>query len=156
MRVLPLGRVGNRTLEKWVQAFDPSRHQRRHVDPKGVVTHLDWLAELKDLISEMEHESSERPLVPIKEWRRLAPQDAVERRKPLLPVEEQLDSPERKLPAAPMGRRLRPRDPYQQAAHGMAAIERRKKGAHLIPVPDKPALELRQSQRAGINAGKDV
>ena len=104
----------------------------------------------------MEHEAGERTLVPIKERRRLAPQNPVQRRKALLPVEEQLHGPRGKLLAAAMGRRLRSGDPDEQAPHRVAAVERGEERPHLIPVPDEPALELRQGQRADINARKNV
>ena len=69
--------------------LDPLVHSDGDVDPPRVVPHLDRRVELERLVLEVEAQPGERLALPSKNRGRPAADDAVERRDPLLTVEDQ-------------------------------------------------------------------
>ena len=73
----------------------------------------------------------------------------------LLPVEGQFHDARGERPVAPVGGRPRLGGPHEQAADGMAAIERIEKPAHLVAVPDVAPLELGEGHVPAIDVVED-
>ena len=103
----------------------------------------------------MEVKPGERLGVAVEELRRLAAHDAVEGRHPLLAVEQQLHHARRELAIAAMGGGLRLRGPDEQAADGVALVERIHQPAHLVAIPDVAPLELGQGHVAAVDVVED-
>ena len=144
------------TDEAIEEARDALLHQRRHVDPKRIVLHLERAVEGELLAIEVEVQPGERLRVAVEELRRPAANDAVERGHPLLPVEQQLDHAGRDRTVAARVRVLRARGPDQEAADRIAPVKRLHQRAHLVAVPDVAALELGERDAAEVDLGENV
>ena len=135
-------------LQDFAEAF---LHELGHIHPERVVFHLSFRVELEHLVVEVEMQSGEGTLFTVEKLGRLAPYDAVQAGNPLLAVQEQFYSALGKVLRAPgigvFGVGL----PHEEAADGMALVERGHKAADLTAAPHIPALKFRQRDAANID-----
>ena len=86
---------------------DAFLHQARHVDPQGVILHLDRLVEAELLGVDVEVEPGERARLAVEELRWLSSHDSVQGRHSLLPVQQQLHDARGQVAFAAVLRALR-------------------------------------------------
>ena len=109
------------------------------------------LVEGEGFVAEMEVQSLENFLIPVEELRRLSSDNAIERRHPLLPVQQQLHDARRQRTAAPVHGCLRFGGPNQKTADRMTAIEGIDQTPNLVTGPHITALKLRQRHVPAVN-----
>jgi len=134
---------------------DACGHDLGDIDPARIVPHLRGGIELERLALEVEIQAREGLSVAVKKLRWLAADQAVERRDPLLAVEQELDAAGLEGLVPPSVGILRLRRPYQQAAHRMLPVERVHQPANLLAVPDIAPLELGQGHRSEVDLVED-
>jgi hypothetical protein len=81
--------------------------------------------------------------------------DTIQRRDPLLPIEEKFHDAGGKYPIASMRRRFRLSSPHQQSPNRVSAIKRFEETPNLIPIPYVSALEFRKGHVTTIDVVED-
>ncbi len=93
--------------------------------------------------------------VAVEEFRRFSADDAVERSDALLAVEQELYRALEELLVVAHADSLGVRDPHEQGAHRVAAVERGHEAAHLVTVPHVAALEFGQGPSTVVDEVED-
>ena len=94
--------------------------------------------------------------IAIEECRRLAVNDPVQRRHPLLTVQQQLNRAVTRSRISSDLDAFRSCDPDQQAPNWVPTVQRVHKPTHLLPVPYISPLERWQSETSVFDASEDV
>lgn len=107
------------------------------------------------LVPKVEIQVGECPSFTVEECRRLSPDDPVERRDSLLPVQQEAHNTRGKLLVSPVAGAVRPSSPDQQATDWVTAVQRVHERTYLVAVPDVAPLELRQRHVTAIDMVED-
>ena len=154
----PLAEARSRQVKPGDELTEPTHpllHQAGHINPQRVIPYLDRLVEGEHLVLKVKHQVGEGLGVPIKERRRRAPGHPVQRRHPLLAIQQRIHNPSGRVPVTAVSSRPRLRHPHQQPTDRVTAIQRLKQAPNLLPVPHIPTLELRKSHPPAVNAVKN-
>ncbi len=134
---------------------DALLHELGHIHPQGVSLHLGGHEEAELLCLQVEVKARKGVRIPVEELGGVAPDDAVETGDALLAIQQELDHAGRQGAISPRRGAQGLRGPHQQAAHGVALVERKHQPPHLIPVPHISALELGEGHVAAVDVVED-
>ena len=141
-------------FEPFQQPGQPFAQELVDLDPGRVVLHAQLLPESELLGLDVEVEVEEQGL-PFVESRCLPPEQDVESRQALLPIEQQQRVPvRRRLGAANQGRFVGA--PDQQVSGGVLPIERLHQPPHLVSIPDIAALKLGEQDFTAADLAQQV